>query len=199
MPKQNPDLELLYEIGSFRFIPRTWKQFSYGQNFANDAEHSFRVAMTAMIIAKHEGVKDLSKVATMGLIHDLPESRTGDVHYMSRQYTERNEEEAMKDMFGETVLENDMISLWEEYEKRETIESQCVKDADSLDIDLELAEQASVGNQMRDKFAQHRKDGVFPRLYTDTAKKMWQAIQTHDPHTWHVEGKNRFTTGDWKN
>lgn len=35
------DLELLYEIGCFRFINRVWVQL-LAPNFANNAEHSMR-------------------------------------------------------------------------------------------------------------------------------------------------------------
>ena len=189
------DLEFLYEIGCIRFINRVWVQL-LGPNFANNAEHTFRVVWIAMIIAKNEGVKDVGKVAKMALVHDLPESRTGDVHYISRIYTKRREDEAIKDILANTSLQ-EFVHIWEEYEQRKSIESKIVKDADNLDVDLELREQESKGVTLKEAFKEHR-TALTKTLYTKTAKKIWKAIQKSSPHDWHLNAKNRFTAGDWK-
>ncbi|MBI4363505.1 MAG: HD domain-containing protein, partial [Candidatus Doudnabacteria bacterium] len=77
------DLELLYEIGAFRFVNRTWVQM-LSPEFASTTEHTYRVMWLSLIIAKYEGVTNYEKILKMALVHDLPESRTGDVHYVSR-------------------------------------------------------------------------------------------------------------------
>ena len=88
------DLELLYEIGAFRFVNRTWVQM-LSPEFASTTEHIYRVMWLSLIIAKYENVKTTEKILKMALVHDLSESRTGDVHYVSRLYTSRNEELAV--------------------------------------------------------------------------------------------------------
>lgn len=193
----NKDLDLLYELGTLRFIPRAWKQM-LGGNFANLAEHHFRVAWTAMILAKMEGQGDTGKIVKMALVHDLAESRTGDAHYMSRLYVERNEAAAIHDTLQGTSLEKEMLELWEEYEKLESIEAKLVKDADWLDVDLELREQAMNGNQLEEHFKIHRAEAMLPRLKTESGKKMFEQILKSNPHNWHLNGKNRITSGDWK-
>ena len=145
---QKRDIELLYEVGCLRFLQRNWRQF-LNADFSNEAEHSYRVAWIAMVLAKHEGVKDLGKVVRMALVHDLGESRSGDVHYISRMYTTRDEELAIKDVFSGTVLEKEMTELWHEYEERKTIEAKIVKDADNLDVEFELKEQEAKGETLR--------------------------------------------------
>lgn len=70
------DIELLYEIGALRFIPRQWTRF-LNAVFANLAEHHLRVMWTAMVIAKREHA-DIEKVLKIALVHDIAESRTGD-------------------------------------------------------------------------------------------------------------------------
>jgi putative hydrolases of HD superfamily len=189
------DAELVYEIGTMRHVQRTWRQFG-GLPFANVAEHTMRVAWLSMLIGTREGA-DIGKVVQMSLIHDAPETRTGDVHYMSRLYTERNEDKAFDDMLSATSLDW-LRGLWVEFEERETLEAKVVKDADTLDVDFELRETASTGSHLPDSFKPIR-DCVALGLYTQAGKEMYETLLATDPHSWHLEGKNRATSGDWRN
>jgi putative hydrolases of HD superfamily len=189
------DLEFLFEMGTLRFIKRAWVQV-LSPEFGNLSEHIFRVAWIAMILAKREKVKNLEKILKMALVHDIAESRTGDVHYISRQYTKRSEELAMKDMLHETSLP-DLEHTWLEYERRECIEAKIVKDADNLDVDMDLLEQEARGSNLRKIFKKHRSQAAFNSLYTKSAREMWKAIQKSNPHDWHLNGRNRFNAGDW--
>lgn len=166
--------------------------------FENLAEHTFRVTWIALLIGKHEGA-DLGKVAQMAMVHGISESRVGELDYVSREYATRNEEDAMKEMFKDTKLSEEFIALWEEYEKRESLEAKVVKDADNIDVDMELQEQAARGNSIKKVFASTREQVEKTKLYTDTAKKLMRSIKTADPHDWHRNAKNRHTSGDWKN
>jgi putative hydrolase of HD superfamily len=97
------DLEFLYEVGSLRFLQRTWKQF-LNPDFGNISEHIFRVTWIALILAKHEKARDHEKIIKMALIHDLPESRTGDVHYVHKLYTNHQEEKASNQKLSKTPI-----------------------------------------------------------------------------------------------
>jgi len=195
--KLSRDLDFLYEVGSLRHMVRTWTQFMRN-DVANISEHIFRVIWIAIMIAKYENVKNVDKIIKMALIHDVSESRTGDVHYLSREYTVRNEETAIHDILKGTVLEDEYEALWKECEERKTIEAQIVKDADNLDVDIELHEQPFMDEHLRKNFKLMRKKAVYNHLYTKTAKKMWLEIQSSNPHDWHILGRNRFNAGDWK-
>ncbi|HLC85009.1 MAG TPA: HD domain-containing protein [Candidatus Nanoarchaeia archaeon] len=203
MSDQNPDatlkrdLEFLYEVGCLRHVPRTWIQF-FGPRMQNLAEHTVRVTFIAMTIAAKEGIGDLGKIAKMALIHDIGESRTGDVHYLSRQFCERFEEKAIHELFGGTVLSAEMISLWKECEAKETIEAKIIKDADNLDVDFELREQMTHGNPLATHWKEMREHVYVHKLFTATAKTMWKEIQGSNPHDWHLNASNRFKAGDWK-
>ncbi len=193
------DIQFLYEIGNLRFIQRQWKRF-LNADFANLAEHHLRVAWLALMIAKYEGVDNTDKVLKLALLHDIAESRTGDVDYLSRQYTTRNEELGVKDMLEGTQLEKEFLDLWHEYEKRESIESKIVKDADTLDVDLEIREQTSKGFVFKEMIPSEKERAELRQkiLYTKTAKKIYSQIQKSNPHDWHVKGRNRLNAGDWK-
>lgn len=191
------DVNFLFEIGTIRYIDRMWRRF-LNKDFANLAEHHFRMFWIAMVIASHEGNVDTGKIAKMVMVHDIVESRTGDVEYITRQYVERKEELGIEDMLKGTSLKKEFFKIWQEYQIRESAESKIVKDADNLDVDMELAEQAVQGHDLRDLWTGLREKNVKPILFTATAKAMFEQIQDTNPHDWHLKGRNRHNDGDWK-
>lgn len=197
-PRKNADL--LYELGTLRCIPRAWIQFHIPDS-ASVAEHIFRVQLTALLIAKMEGINDeavLGRISMMALSHDLAESRTGDVAYVAREYTKRDEQMAAKDMFEDTPLGDLFLPLIEDSMKRESIEAKIVKDADNLDVDLELREMELKGQKHLETFMVTRKYVRAERLYTESAKKLWDEIHSTNPSDWIMIVRNRMNNGDWK-
>jgi putative hydrolase of HD superfamily len=193
------DINFLYEMGNIRLIDRMWRRFHF-QDSANVAEHHFRVFWIAMVIASHESENiDTGKIAKLCLLHDITESRVGEVDYISRQYVVRKEEEAINDMLAETTIKEEYLKLWHEYELRESIEAKIVKDADTLDVDFELAEQVSRGNTMGVRWMKDRQKVADTKLYTKTAKTMYEQLKGINPLDWHTNSpQNRHNSGDWK-
>lgn len=191
------EVDFLHEVGTLRLVARTWKQF-YTPATENLAEHILRVTWLALTIAKYEGITNTDKILKMALVHDLSESRSVDVNYVSRLYAERFEAAAIRDTLAGTIHEQELLELWEECEKRETIEAKIIKDADNLEVDLELQELAAMGYTIKQALDETRAQVGASKLYTETAKKLWQQIRQSDPHHWHTSGKNRLTSGDWK-
>jgi putative hydrolase of HD superfamily len=194
----NKDINFLYEMGNIRYIERLWRRFGH-DDFANLAEHHFRVFWIAMIIAAHEDNADTGKIAKLVLLHDIAESRTGDVDYISRQYVERNEEMAIHDILHNTSIEKEFLELWQEYEDRQTIEAKIAKDADNLDVDFELAEQAAKGSRLQNVKKPSRDHVASEKLFTKTAKELYKQLKSSDPHDWWwLSPRNRNNAGDWK-
>lgn len=196
------DIELLFEIGSFRLLERGWKNL-LGTHVANPSEHSFRVSWLALTLSKLEKKGNHEKILKMALLHDLPEGRCGDVNYLSRQYVKRDENHALKDIFADTVHAKEMSKLWGEWEERKSIEARIVKDADNLDIDVELREMINRGEVTAKIFEGNRKNrqkrGGGPLLFTKSAKILLQKIRKSYPYDWHfLSPNNRFRGGDWK-
>ena|SRR3989344_1854483 len=185
------DIDFLFEIGALRKVDRAWQQILTGK-VANIAEHIFRTTVIAWIIADREKA-DVGKVLKISLIHDMAESRTGDIAFMHRDYVVRNEELAEQHIFEDTVLEKESKLLLKEYMERKTLEAKIVKDADNLDVDLELRELAKMGDpaamQMQND---HRPIVRAKKLYTKTAKKMWDEIQKTKPDHWHQSLSDRW-------
>lgn len=192
------DIDFLFEIGRMRFTERSWSRF-FVTSVANDSEHIFRVVWLALLISRMEKNGNEEKIMKMALVHDLNESRSGDTDYLSRQYVEQEEELAVKDMLDDTNFENDFIDLWKEFDKRSCIEAKIVKDADNLDIDLELQEQKDSNESVVQYKIRKRRQQLYPRLFTESAKKLWKEIYETNPHSWHMKTRNRFNSGDWKN
>jgi putative hydrolase of HD superfamily len=189
------DIDFLFEIGTLRYSTRTWNQF-LNPGAQNLTEHTLRVIWIALILAKHEGVTDTGKVIKMALVHDVSESRSVDVNYLSRQYAERFEDDAIHDTLEGTALKDEFLPIWEEYEKKDCMEAKVVKDADSLDVELELKELEAMGNKLGKALLPTRIKVADNRLYTEAARKFWKQIQDADPHNWHMTGKNRMNVGE---
>jgi len=191
------DIELLFEVSCMRHIQRSWKRF-FNPDVANNTEHTMRVIWIALLLSEYENTGNKEKIFKIALIHDLTESRTGDVDYLSRQYVERKESEAIDDILKNTIFEKEYKKLWHEYEKKENIEAKIVKDADNLDVELELAEQKARGHSLGLIWNKQRKKIVHPKLYTKSAKILWDKISKAKVHDWHLNTNNRFKGGDWK-
>lgn len=193
------DLEFLFEMGTMRYNPRQWQRF-LNIDGDNLAEHHWRTAWIALMIAAHEGVGDTGKIMKMAMMHDIAESRTGDVDYLSRQYVVRHEDLGFADMTKDTALMDEMRALYKEYEERESIESKIVKDADNLCVDFEIREQAARGAAIMShpEWLAQRADLRDKHLFTKTAKRISAAIHKANPHDWHLHARNRYNAGDWK-
>lgn len=184
------DLDFLYEVGCLRNMDRVWVQF-HRPNVANVAEHIMRVAWIAQVLAAREGA-DAGKVVRMALVHDLGKSRAGDGHWMNRPYMKRDETKAIAATAAGTSVEADANELWAEFKAAKTLEAQIVKDADNLDVDLEMHERRGEWHfaTASEKLRKH----VFEqKLFTQSAKDLWQEIQDSDPHRWYVDEFNRLS------
>lgn len=61
-----------------------------------------------------------------------------------------------------------------------------MKDVDNLDVDVELKELADRGSAFPRKGQKLRRI-VRGKLYTKTAKKIWDELQKADPMAWHLK------------
>jgi len=96
----------------------------------NDAEHSWHLALMAMILAEYanEDGLDILKVIKMVLIHDIVEIDAGDTFiYDTEGFASKDKRERMAADRIFSLLPDDqrtqLYSLWEEFEARETPEA----------------------------------------------------------------------------
>ncbi len=74
-----------YEAGQLKKLPRAGWLLTGITNPESVAGHSFRVAVLAYVIAVQEGANP-ERAATLGLFHDFPETRIGDVPSVGKPY-----------------------------------------------------------------------------------------------------------------
>ncbi|MEX2054041.1 MAG: HD domain-containing protein [Candidatus Colwellbacteria bacterium] len=184
MKPNKKDIDFLFEIGSLRNVQRAWRQ-QMGVDVANNLEHSFRVAFIALILARMEGAKDEGKIMKLALMHDLEESRTADHSHFQKPYIELKKEEATRDVFKGTSLEDFYEDLFKEYKKMESIEAKIVKDADQLDIDFELKELEEQGHKIPGKWLESRNKIKEETFHTKSAKQLYQSILETDRSDWY--------------
>ncbi len=114
------------------------------KNCESVAEHSFCVALLALILADESSVElNTAQVIRMALIHDLGEIYAGDFtpeDNIGRDEKYQLEKQSVLKVFEKLPHGLKWISLWEEYEQGKSAESQFVRQIDRL----EMALQASV-------------------------------------------------------
>ncbi len=171
--------DFIYEAGILAKTPRSG--FWYlGTGRQNVAEHSFRTAIIAYMLAQMDESVDSNKVLVMALFHDFAEARTADANYVHQKYTKTDEEAAIEDAFGQVSFGDDIKQKLEELEVRETIESQIVKEADNLEWLAMLRDEQEKGNTR----AAHWIDLTFKRLKTENGKKLGQQLIERHPDNW---------------
>lgn len=172
--------EFLFEVGMLKRTPRTGYQF-LGSGGESVADHCFRTAVIGYALACGEAGSDRQRVVLMCLFHDFPEARTGDHNYMNKRYVSADESGAIADMTRGLDFAPEIVDLLREFNACETLEARIAKDADQLDLILELKEQLDVGNgNARDWLA-----FALRRLGTDGAREMArQILETHCTDWW---------------
>jgi 5'-deoxynucleotidase YfbR-like HD superfamily hydrolase len=108
------------------------------ERYENSAEHSWTLALMAMVLAEHTDEKlDLMRVLQMLLVHDLVEVDAGDTfcYDLAANVTKADRERyAAERLFGllPEDQEREFRQLWEEFEARESGEARFANALDRL-------------------------------------------------------------------
>ncbi|NOI21815.1 HD domain-containing protein [Vibrio mediterranei] len=138
MTRLEQQLNLLMELDRLKAVLRRTRVRCADGRFENSAEHSWHVAMMALLLQEHANEPvDIAKVVKMLLLHDMVEIDAGDTFvydtaaYETQQQTEL---EAAKRLFG--MLPDDqgeaLFSVWREFEAAESAEARFAKALDRL-------------------------------------------------------------------
>lgn len=104
----------------------------------NDAEHSWHLAMMAVILSKYSNAPiDVNKAVKMVLVHDLPEIYAGDIMVYNKKQGEISKEdsEAADRIFGMLPQPQgeELKALWREFEEKKTPEAKFAAAIDRLE------------------------------------------------------------------
>ena len=100
------------------------------------AEHSWRLALMAMLVGDEFSELDMDKVVKMCLIHDMGEAITGDIPAFEKTDDDRKIENKKVDQLTDTLPEpvrTEWKELFAEMEKLETQEAKLYKSLDKLE------------------------------------------------------------------
>lgn len=121
MTRFEQQIEFIREIDKVKNIFRQ-TYLADGKRKENDAEHSWHIALMAVILKEYAPQADTARVMTMVLLHDLVEIDAGDTYAYDSQGAktkQAREEAAARRIFG--ILPEDQgrwfRELWEEFEE----------------------------------------------------------------------------------
>ncbi|HOY47672.1 MAG TPA: HD domain-containing protein [Alphaproteobacteria bacterium] len=134
------------------------------------SSHSWMMSIMAMIFAPRlQQSVDLNKVIKLCLLHDLAESKVGDMKLHEQisnselgKIKQERELKAMNELCAllpESDVGAGIRELWNEYEERKTPESKFVKVLDMLDVCVQLVCTKSL------KTWSSYGNGIYPKIY----------------------------------
>lgn len=131
-------IAFIKEIDKIKYIQRKTKLFNSDRN-ENDAEHSWHLAMMAIVLSGYSDVEvDLMKVIKMLLIHDIVEIDAGDTFIYDETKNHQNTDEELKSaqrIFG-LLPDNqaqEFIEIWMEFEEGISNEAKFARAMDRLE------------------------------------------------------------------
>jgi len=131
-------INFLNEIEKLKLVSRRNKTIDRSRA-ENSAEHSWHVAITAMVLAEHTDHHDLNllRVLKMLLVHDLVEIHAGDTWAYdadSNHNQLQREYEGARKLFSllPTDQREELHALWREFEDRKTPEARFAASIDAL-------------------------------------------------------------------
>jgi putative hydrolase of HD superfamily len=130
-------IEFLREVDKLKSISRRTSLMD-GSRTENSAEHSWHIALAAMVLAEHSNVEvDLLHVIKMLLVHDIVEIDAGDTFAFDpngKATQAEREKAAAARLFG--ILPDrqhkEFLALWEEFEAGESAEAKFAVALDRL-------------------------------------------------------------------
>ena len=165
----------LFEAGTLKHTKRTGWWMAGVKDPESVADHSWRTALIATIIAKLEGA-DPARAAFLAVWHDTGETRTGDINHLGKKYT--NGEADARDITADQVagmpeiLAGALCDLIAEYEGKGSPEAVCARDADKLECMIQGIEYRDQGYAN----AQRWIDNSRGRIVTESGQALADAV-----------------------
>jgi putative hydrolase of HD superfamily len=155
-------LSTLIELQRLKRLDRTgWTLRGLPNGTESVAAHSFGVSVTAMLLADRcaaTGVPiDVEKLLRIALLHDWAETRVGDMPrtatlYFGSEARKHAETAAFSDIVSPVDANGSYTNLYNDYERRESLEARLVKAADVLDLLIQVLALERAGARGLDEF-----------------------------------------------
>ncbi|MHB1454597.1 MAG: HD domain-containing protein [Saccharofermentanales bacterium] len=142
------------------------------------AEHSWRLAVMALLLEEEFPGVDISKVLRMCLIHDFGEALTGDIPaFLKTSRDEENEEAAIAELlsFLPSAAEKDFTTLFDEMAKLETPEAKLYKALDKMETIISHNE-SSIASWLPLEYEQNLTYGASNVAHSEYLKELKEEI-----------------------
>jgi putative hydrolase of HD superfamily len=173
---------LLFQANILKKIPRSGFHF-LGAGRESVAEHVFSATFIGYVLSQLHPEADSLRLVTMCLVHDLAESRLGDLNAVHKQYLRADEQQAIDDTAGPLPFGKAMAELITEFNAGITLEARLARDADQLALIVDLKTLADVGYSPPHKWLPH----VRERLQTSAARELADTVMTTEHDNWWLE------------
>lgn len=172
----------IFETGMLKKVVRSGWWTENIKNPETVAEHSFRTAVIAFILAKMEGQSDetANKICTAAVFHDVHETRILDLNKLTARYiniddklekkVENEQTKGLPEAVRKAILKNLNLT------KNERI---ILKDADYLECAFQAKEYADIGYQTLDWL-----NNIAKKLQTKSAKMILKKVQKTPARNW---------------
>ncbi|EGR0393288.1 HD domain-containing protein [Vibrio vulnificus] len=138
MERLNKQLALLMELDKLKSVLRRTRVKSADKRLENSAEHSWHVALMALLMEEHANESvNICRVVKMLLLHDVVEIDAGDTFVYdavaSKQQAEK-ELAAAQRLFGMLPADQgeELLQLWLEFEAAQTADAKFGKALDRI-------------------------------------------------------------------
>ncbi len=175
-----------HEAGHLKHLARAGWLLAGVRDGESVAEHSYRVGVLAYCIAVQEGA-DADRAAVLGLFHDLPETRLGDVPSVGKRYVHTADpHQVIADQIAglPAELASRITELITEHEAAKgpeaSLEAKCSRDADKLECLLQAREYQREGYTQLEPWITTMADAVT----TTTGKRLAAAALDASPAEW---------------
>lgn len=149
---KNSELDKVFrDFLTLKKLRRTGWQLRGIRDGESLADHCFGVVLLTYILANEISVKiDKEKALAMAVIHELGETRIGDIPYTTLKYfpnKSQMETEAVADVLAplSEKTRSKTLALFTEFEGASTVEARFVKAIDKLDMLITAAEYEKAG------------------------------------------------------
>jgi putative hydrolase of HD superfamily len=173
---------LLFEARMLKEIPRSGYHF-LGVGKESVAEHCFSTTFIAYVMSRMEPQIDALRLISMCLIHDLPETRIGDLNTVNKKYVTADETKALEDTIEGLAFGENLTDLFNEFNNGHTIEAKLAHDADQLALIFELKDLIDIGYKPPRSWIQN----VINRLKTKTGSKIADAVMETSRDEWWLD------------
>lgn len=138
MERLEKQLALLMELDRLKSVLRRTRVKSADKRLENSAEHSWHVALMAILMEEHANEPvDIARVVKMLLLHDVVEIDAGDTFVYDTAASAEQEEKELKAaqrLFGMLPQEQgeQLFELWTEFESANSADAKFAKALDRI-------------------------------------------------------------------